>query len=260
MKYEDKYKNDKIKFTLLICGIVVVVVVVLVVLLAPSMIETPDPDPTQAPMTTAEAPGGDFEIEDEALKSAIQEALNIDEITEQDMERLEVLDCGERVIRSFEGLQFAVNLRELTAKVDVTTLEPLKNMAIRKLTLSCDYSVQLLMQDISQIQSLQVLDLTDCGVTSVGYLTELPHLTELVLDDNKIHYLNYFNSMPFLERLSLRGCSITSIEDMSGNSTLVYVDLRDNEITDLSVLDSFLSLEEALTEGNPEQTPSEELE
>ena len=74
-----------------------------------------------------------------------------------------------------------------------------------------------------------------------------------MLDQNKIFYLSYFNSMTGLKRLSLRGCSIDSIEGMAGNASIRQIDLRDNEITDLDVLETFFSLEHAETEGNPPQ-------
>ena len=251
MEYQKQQNRDKVKFVVLIAVVLVIAVFVVSVLL--SKPAGKPADSTATPETTAEAPNGTFLILDKELEAAICEQLGIAQVTQQDVESLTVLDCGERTITALTGLEFATGLKELTAKVDVSTFQPLWGLALDRLTLSCEYSLQTQLEDLSKIKRLKALDLTDCGISSVGYLSELPQLEELVLDQNKIFYLSYFNGMSGLKKLSLRGCSIDSIAEMAGNAGIRQIDLRDNEITDLYVLETFFSLEQAETAGNPPQ-------
>lgn len=251
MEYQRKYQKKKTVFALSISFALIVIVLVLSFIFGSSMVSTPQ-NPTAPPDSTLSPVEGELTIYDETLITAIKKQLSIEgEITKEHMERLEVLDYDEGVIEDLRGLQFAVNLKELRIKVNVLTLEPILNLHINKLQLISDVSVQPLLHEINRMSYLSYLDLSDCGISSVGYLSELPVLETLILDNNRISGLNYLNQMRTLSTLSLKNCGIKNISAFTDNKTIRNFYIDNNLIEDISVLDTMLLLQDCTYEGNP---------
>ena len=251
MEYERKYNRQKAIFAGSISVVLIAIVLVVSFWIGPSMI-TDNPEKTLPPDTTLPPVEGDLSIFDEHLVNAIKKQLNITgDIQKSDMERLEVLDYDEETITNLAGLEFAINLKELRLKIDVTTIEPIKELHINKLTFISDISVQSLLDEIKEMKYLRYLDLSDCGISAVGYISELPMLETLILDNNRISGLHYLSQMNTLAVLSLKNCGIKSITGLTNNVSIRSLYIDNNLIEDISVIETMPSLVDVTYEGNP---------
>ncbi len=89
-------------------------------------------------------------------------------------------------------------------------------------------------------KDLHGVDLTDCAVTEEGiaYLTQLPHLTSLILDGTSVHTLDGIDKLADLQLLSLRKLRIDSsiaFENVAKLKNLRHLWLERTLITDESL-------------------------
>ena len=251
MEYERKYNRQKAIFAGSVSVVLIAIVLVVSFWIGPSMISE-KPEKTLPPETTLPPVEGNLVILDEHLINAIKKQLNITgEIQKSDMESLEVLDYDAETITDLAGLEFAINLKELRLKIDITTIEPIKNLHINKLTFISDVSVQPLLDEIKEMKYLRYLDLSDCGISAVGYISELPMLETLILDNNRISGLHYLSQMNTLAVLSLKNCGIKSITGLTNNVSIRSLYIDNNLIEDISVIETMPSLVDVTYEGNP---------
>lgn len=254
MKYEKKYQNQKVILT-----VSVTVVLLLVVLLAgwglSSSMVSSTPTQTPPPSVTPTPIAGDPVFVDDNLENAVKNALGIDHApTGKDMEMLKSLDYTDNAVTDFDGLEYAINLKELRLKIDVVTLEPILELQIEKLTFVSDVSVQPLLDEICEMKYLKYVDLTDCGISIIGYLSELPLVETLILDNNRISDLKNFQSMKSLRTLSLKNCNINDISGFYNFTTLERLYIDNNKIESIVILDTMLGLKECTYAGNPIKT------
>lgn len=253
MKYEKKYQNQKVILTVSITVVLLFVVLSIGYVLSTSMVSTPEQTPP--PSITPTPLVGNPKFEDINLENAIKKQLETDNtLTGADMEKLTYLDCTETVITDLGGLEYAINLKELKLKIDAVTIEPILELQIEKLTLLSDVSVQPLLDEICELQYLKYLDLTNCGISIVGYLSELPVIETLILDDNRVSDLKNFVQMKSLRTLSLKNCNIKNIYGLYNCTTIEKLCIDNNRIEDISVLESMKGLKECTYEGNPIKT------
>ncbi len=254
MEYQKKYQKQKTWFTLAVAaGILMVVMAVGFVISAATVSDNGTKStPTPLPTATLEPYTGEIRFVDSVLENAIKNQLGITgDITVADMEKLEVLEFTEKTVTDLEGLQAATNLKELKLKIDIVRLDPILELYIEKLTFVSDHSVQPLLEDIAKMERLKYLDLSFCGITVVGYISELEHLETLILDDNRIVGLNYLNTMSCLKYLSMKNCGIKDITDFRANTSIEYINLDDNLLESVETLGTMLSLKESSYESNP---------
>lgn len=250
MKYEKKYQNQKVILTVSVTVVLLFVVLSVGYVLSTSMVSTPEQTPP--PNVTPTPMVGNPVFEDSELENAVKEALGIEHSpTGADMEKLVSLDYTKSAVTDVAGLEYAVNLKELKLKIDVVTIEPLLDIQIEKLTFVSDVSVQPLLDEICEMKYLKYLDLTNCGISIIGYLSELPVIETIILDDNRVSDLKNFQSLKTLKTLSLKNCNINNISGFYAFATLEILHIDNNRIEDISVLETMTGLRECTYEGNP---------
>lgn len=251
MEYQRKYNKQKILITVLISVVVIAITLLFSFLIGPSMVSS-TPQTTLPPETTLSPLDGELIINDSVLEEAIKKQLSITRaLTKQDVESLEVLDYDEKAITDLTGLEYAISLKELRIKINVTSVEPIKALHIQKLTFISDVSVQPLLEDIKEMSYIKYLDLSDCGISAIGYISELPSLETLILDNNRISGLKYIAQVKTLASLSLKNCGIKDISALADNISIQSLYIDNNLITDISALDSMRSLKDVSYAGNP---------
>lgn len=251
MEYQRKYNKQKITITVLVSVAVIAITLLVSFWIGPSMVSS-TPETTLPPDTTLAPIEGELIINDDVLEAAIKKQLSITgELTKQDVEALEVLDYDEAVITDLTGLEYAIHLKELRIKVDVTSIAPIMSLHIQKLTLISDVSVQPLLEDIKEMHYIKYLDLSDCGISALGYISELPSLETLILDNNRISGLKYIAQVKTLATLSVKNCGLKDISELADNNYIQNLYIDDNLIEDISALNSMRALKNASYEGNP---------
>ena len=252
MKYEKKRQNEKTILTISVTVVLLVVVLSVGFILGPSMISSTDPQTTPPPSVTPTPLVGQPKFYDDALLRVVQDALGIDTVpTAEQMQTLEVLDCGDVEINELVGLEYAINLKELKIKIGAVSIDPILDLQIEKLKIMSDVSVQPLLDDIRYMSYVKYLDLTDCGISIVGYLSEMPLLETLILDDNRISDLSNITRISTLKTLSLKNCNINDITDFFNFITLERLYIDNNRIENIAALETMISLKECTYEGNP---------
>lgn len=251
MEYQKKQERQKIMIALPTIAAIIVIILALSFLIGPSIVSK-KPDVTPPPLETLKPIDGEPKIYDTVLENAVKKQLGIDHApTKSDMESLEKIDYTEETVTNLSGLEYAINLREIRLKIDLQSLDPIKNLQITKLTFLSDVSVQPLMEDISKLVHLQYIDLTDCGISIIGHLSEIVGLETLILDDNRISDLKYVPEMKILSTLSIKNCNIKDINVLVGCKMLKNLYVDNNKIEDISPADYIYSLENFTYEGNP---------
>lgn len=241
MEYQKKFNRQKVSITGIVALVVIGVSVLIGFLVGPGMVTDVNATPTLPPKETLAPLEGELVIEDTALINAIKNQLNIEgDITKEDMHRLEVLDYTDETVTNLLGLQHAINLREIRLKIDLTaeSFEYIKGLNIEKITFVSDVSVQPLLEHIKEFKYLTHLDLTDCGISALGYLSELPMLETLILDNNRPANLEYVAGLKMLSTLSMRNCNLKDISVFENNKTLKYLHIEGNKIENFDVLET----------------------
>lgn len=253
MKYEKKYQNQKVILTVSVTAVLLFVVLAIGYVLSTSMVSTPEQTPP--PSVTPTPMVGDPKFEDADLEEAVKSALGIDHApTGKDMEKLVSLDYTQTAVTDVVGLEYAINLKELRLKTDAVTIEPLLDIQLEKLTIVSDVSVQPLLDEICEMKYLKYLDLTNCGISIIGYLSELPMIETMILDDNRVSDLKNFQNIKTLKTLSLKNCNINDISGFYAFTTLETLYIDNNKIEDISVLETMTGLKTCTYEGNPLKT------
>ncbi len=253
MEYKKLEQKQKTVFAAALAAAVVILGLAVSFLLSSSIVSGPnDTTPTKPPVETLNPLESELVFEDEALIRAIQKQLGTtDVLTKEQVQSLTVLDYTQEVITSLKGLEHAISLKELKLKVNVTTIYPITYLNLTKLTLVSDVSVQPLIDEMGDLKHVTWLDLSDCGISALGYLSEMPSLETLILDNNRVTGLAYLNEMPFLTTVSLKNNNITDISVFKSNLTIKNLYIDNNLITDISPLEHMEALENCTYENNP---------
>ncbi len=159
---------------------------------------------------------------DPALDQAIHDLLAIpaeETIVASDLCELTVLDISGCGVVSLDGLQYAVNLTQLTAY----------DNAIKDLT------------PISHLGYLRALFLSDNKISDLSPLAHLSNLKALHMDRNQISDLSALNGIDLYD-LSLGANNITDLSPLSNAVHMQRLNLYDNRISDFAMLSSMQSL------------------
>ncbi len=251
MQYEKKFQNQKTILTVSVAVVLLAVVLSVGFILGPSMVSNPNPGKTPPPSVTPTPLRGEPQFHDDGLVAAVQAQLGLDGIpTREDMEKLNELDCTQSAVESLVGLEYAINLKTLKIKLSATDIEPILELQLEKLTVVSDVSVQPLLDEICKLNYLKYLDLTDCGVSVVGYLSEMPVLETLILDNNRVSDLKNIQVMSTLKTLSLKNNNLWSVDELAFATSLEYLHVDNNRIKDVSKIMEMAGLKEFTYSGN----------
>ncbi|WP_407269753.1 leucine-rich repeat domain-containing protein [Radiobacillus sp. PE A8.2] len=226
-------------------------------------------------------------IPDDALRQLINVELGKStsyEPTQVDLESLTKLRGFRENIADLEGLQYAINLEELTLSYNqFDDLTPISGLTSLK-HLNIDSSM---LDDISAISGLTNLISLDIGHNQISKLTalnNLTNLTELRIQATPIDDLTPLSNLTNLTSLYLMDTDITDLSPISSLTNLTeltvnrqqfedddiqpifqlpnltYLSLNDNNITDLSRFTVFTDLEELSLVDNKGITDIQPLE
>lgn len=191
-------------------------------------------------------------IPDPAVESTIRDILGIpagQSTTAADLLGLTVLDISNQGVTSLEGLQFAVNLTQLTADGnEIADLSPIANLGrLRTLYLS-DNAVSDL-TPLLRLRNLKTLYLENNRVSDLSALENID-LYDLSLGANEIADLSPLANAVHMQRLNLHGNRISDISALQSMPLISWLSLNANQITDLAPLSRLTALETLLISHN----------
>ena len=194
-------------------------------------------------------------IPDSVLRTSLEEILGKTQnapITRGDMAILRWLTIDGSKVQDLTGLEFAINLDQLTihSLVDLPSLAPfIKNL--KSLTRLNLMSVQL--SDISPLVSLtnlEILYLNRNQISDISPLAQLKDLAVLGLNGNKISDISALAGLVNLVNLDLSNNQVSDIFPLSGLKNLTSLDIGNNRIWDISALAGLKNLENLDLHGN----------
>ena len=175
------------------------------------------------------------DIKDNNLLKAINNQLGrgevLSNVTVADMESLTILKAQERNISSIEGLEYAVNLREI-------------NLGSNKL---------INISSLSNLTNLKELHLSNNQISDISVLSNLTNLKYLHLGKNRISDMSVLENLTNLTNLtylSLRDNQISDISVLSNLTNLNTLYLYNNQISDISVLENLTNLTNLRLDNN----------
>ena len=171
-------------------------------------------------------------IPDANLATVVRETLGLAPraaVTQLDMLRLRYLEASALQITDLTGLEYAVNLKDLS----------LGGNQIRDITPLAGSTI------------LEGLQLNGNSISDLSPLAGMTNLTLLALDGNSVVDLSPLASLTVLEDLELSTNSISDLSPLAGLTNLAYLNLNGNSVTDLSPLVSLPHLGRLELSGNP---------
>ena len=169
------------------------------------------------------------DIKDKNLLKAINNQLGrgevLDSVTITDIESLTILNAQERNISSIEGLEYAVNLREL-------------NLGSNKL---------VNISSLCSLTKLTKLYLHDNQISDISSLSNLINLTELYIgysgkNGNNVENISSLSNLINLKKLNIEKNKISDISSLSNLTNLTYLNIDSNKISDISILKNLTNL------------------
>ena len=173
-----------------------------------------------------------IDIPDPHLKKAIRQTINLPDeipITRQEMLRLRYLRVKSPELRDLTGLEYAMNLEELSLENTgiVSDLTPLSNLT-----------------------SLRVLNVANNQISDIRPLAGLIDLRTLDLSDNPFEDLTSLTNLMGLKKLILTYKQVSNLKPLATLIGLTYLDLKHNRISDLNPLANLTALETLRLDSN----------
>ena len=192
-------------------------------------------------------------FEDTRLKTAVEDALWVNDPTPADMQGLFELTCSNTIndgVKSLVGLEHATHLASLTLSYnEISDLSPLQHLTELNTLIVNDNSISDL-SALAGLTGLKKLDIHRNKVTDISVLSRLTDLNHLVIRLNHITDISVLAHMPNLQWLNAQNCRISDISVLSGLTGLTRLSLQGNRITDLSALAGLSDLEMLLLHDN----------
>ena len=192
-------------------------------------------------------------IRDANLRAAIETALDKASgasITGNEMATLTVLQAPGKEIGDLAGLQFAINLTNLSLDTNsisnISFLSGLKNLKVLSLNENSISDIS----SLSGLTKLERLFLGDNSISDISSLSGLTKLTRMRLDDNSISDISSLSGLTKLGSLYLDDNSISDISSLSGLTNLRVLSLNDNSISDISSLSGLTKLARLYMDNN----------
>jgi murein DD-endopeptidase MepM/ murein hydrolase activator NlpD len=190
---------------------------------------------------------------DHNLEQAVRDALGIpagQPITKADMARLTDLDASNRGIQNLSGLEYAINLQNLSLGYNqISDISLLTNLT----KLQWLYLMYNQISDISplaNLTNLQYLDLMYNRISNIRPLGSLTNLLWLGLERNQISDISPLASLTNLQGLNLSGNQISNISALANLTKLQSLGLIGNQISDISLLANLTNLQGLGLSGN----------
>jgi predicted Ser/Thr protein kinase len=181
---------------------------------------------------------------DSNLGKAVHEALGIPaetEISAADLQALTALDVSQRQIANLEGLQYVVNLSQLTADDNaVSDLTPLAYLGHLKALYLSDNEISDL-SPLAHLKNLKTLYLENNQITSLKALYGID-LYDLSLGANDISDLSPLSGAVHMQRLNLYGNRIADCSPLQSMQSLSWLALNENQLADLRPLSDLPAL------------------
>ena len=188
-------------------------------------------------------PNTAIEIPDLNLRTVIEETLGTAEITTTSIEMLETLKASHRNIRSLDGLQFALNLKEIWISGNpITDLSPLSGC----LNLEGIGAWHVPVSDLSPLRrltQLRWLEFVEGKIVDLTPLSRLLNLRRLALYTQRISDISPLASLVNLRELRLTHNRIVDVSPLANLLQLESLAIYDNVIRDVSPLASLRKLE-----------------
>ena len=193
------------------------------------------------------------------LKTALQEILGTDEITQNDMLELTgKVDLSYKNITSIRGLEYAENVEYLILTGNsITDISPILNLSSLN-TLYLDYNwIKEIPDAVTGLSALEHLDISNNEIENIPpQFFQLPSLRRLYIDGLELvsppdfsyvktnlerfdisgaNFENYdfISSFTNLELLAMNGCNLEMLPDLSAMQRLSYLYFADNKIVSL---------------------------
>lgn len=202
-------------------------------------------------------------FEDDAVEAAIRQILEVSE--SKILYTNELWDITEFTVpenaHSLADLNLMPNLKTLTIQnQNLGTLSDLSSLSkLQALDLTgCSFPPEEL-SILAKLPSLNMLTLSDCGLSTIAALEGAVELTVLDLSSNTLRNLDVFSTMPNLTELNLKHNAVTELDDLSGLNNLETLDISFNAVSDLTPLSSCMKLK-WLDAGNNELSHANGLE
>eukprot|EP00127_Corallochytrium_limacisporum_P000623 Clim_evm22s22 gene=Clim_evmTU22s22 len=200
-----------------------------------------------------------------------------DVIILEEYEHLEHINLRDNLLRDLRTLQSITHLLIIDASGN--KIESLQAVPTLLSLVQLDLSSNMItgLENISRFSSLRTLDLSSNGITSIDELKECNSLETLILDNNRLRNLGNIE-LPGVQTLSVRNNAIQSFVGLENFPSLNKLTMSDNglrsvktivhglacplvdldlaandlnDVTDLTILMQFPSLNSLKLEGNP---------
>lgn len=202
---------------------------------------------------------GEVLFECENLKAALEDILDKDGITTDDMYEIKgKLDLSYKNIKSLAGLEYAVNVSDLVLSFNnITDISPLTALSNLK-SLYLDYNWLKTLPDWDMgFSSLEHLDISNNDISKIpSAFLDLPTLRRFYMGDlvlsapldlsyvkdtlNRLDISSaifedyaFVEGLAGLELLIMNGCELDSLPDLSQMKSLSYLYFSDNNISSL---------------------------
>ena len=127
--------------------------------------------------------------------------------------------------------KLTLNGHRISSLADLEKLPELKELSLR----GCRFPVAE-MAVISRLPQLNVLNLSECGLSTIADLECAPKLTHLDLSSNTLRNLDVLAGMENLQEVYLQHNAVTSLFSLSELKNLRTLDISYNSVTDLTPL------------------------
>ena len=189
---------------------------------------------------------------DPNLDQAVHDSLGIpaeQKVVASDLRNLTVFDISQQNITNLEGLQYAVNLTQLTANGNaIADLTPIAHLGhLRTLYLSDNEIFDL--SPLVYLRNIKSLYLENNRIGELAALNGID-LYDLSLGANDIVDLSPLSGAIHMQRLNLFGNRISDLSALRSMESIGWLALNENQISDLSPLSALPSLKTLLLSQN----------
>lgn len=136
-------------------------------------------------------------------------------------------------VTDYSDLRYFTNLTSL--RIDESTSSDFSFLAyttkLEKLYLPAASISGETLDFIGQLTALTELDLSYCGISNIGALSNLTELTDLNLSGNSISDITPLSGLRHLSVLNLSNNALTSVEALGGTTSLTQLDVSENTLT-----------------------------
>ena len=102
---------------------------------------------------------------------------------------------------------------------------------------------KLNLKDISNFKALKTLEVYNCEIADMKFVSELTGLVRIVASNVSVNDLSALKNLTSLQYLEMDGNGITDMSPLKNLTYLKYLSLGDNNITDISALKNLAGLE-----------------